>query len=207
MLEGLIGKKIGMTQGFDKAGNAVPLTVIKAGPCTVIQKKSKDKDGYAALQIGFVEDKGVKRMKKAALGHFKKSGAPPTKLLREFGFEGPDEVKEGDQFFVDMFKEGEKVHITGTSKGKGFAGVVKRHHFRGGDESHGSMFHRAPGSIGASSYPSRVVRGLRMGGRMGSDRVTVRNLVVFRADKDQNLLVVVGAVPGPTGSYVLIHRA
>jgi large subunit ribosomal protein L3 len=207
MLEGLIGKKIGMTQGFDEEGNSVPLTVIKAGPCTVIQKKFKEKDGYAALQLGFVEEKGVKRQRKAMLGHFKKSGSPLTNVLREFRFEGQAEVKEGDQFFVDIFKVGEKVHVTGTSKGKGFAGVVKRHHFRGGKASHGSMFHRAPGSIGASSYPSRVVRGLRMGGRMGHERVTVRNVEVFQSDKDNNLLVIKGAVPGPNGGYVLIHRA
>jgi large subunit ribosomal protein L3 len=130
-----------------------------------------------------------------------------TPVLREFRLEDPGEVKEGDQFFVDIFKVGEKVYVTGTSKGKGFAGVVKRHHFRGGAASHGSMFHRAPGSIGASSYPSRVVRGLRMGGHMGQERVTTRNLVVFQAEKEHNLLVLRGAVPGPNGGYVLIHKA
>jgi len=207
MVEGLIGKKIGMTQGFDEEGNAVPLTVIKAGPCTVVQKKAKSKDGYAALQLGLVEVSAAKKPTKSAQGHFKKSGAPVTRILREFRCAGEGEVKEGDQFFVDIFKIGERVHVSGTSKGKGFAGVVKRHHFRGGKGSHGSMFHRAPGSIGASSYPSRVVRGLRMGGRMGADRVTVRNLTVFEADKENNLLVVKGAVPGPNGGYVLIHKA
>jgi large subunit ribosomal protein L3 len=207
MVEGLIGKKIGMTQGFDKEGNSIPLTVIKAGPCTVIQKKAKEKDGYVSLQMGLVEEKAVKRPNRAAQGHFKKSESPVTKILREFHSTGEGEVKEGDQFFVDIFKAGEKVHVTGTSKGKGFAGVVKRHHFRGGGASHGSMFHRAPGSIGASSYPSRVVRGLRMGGHMGHDRVTVRNLTVFETDKENNLLVVKGAVPGPNGGYVLIHKA
>lgn len=207
MVKGLIGRKIGMAQGFDEEGNAVPLTVIKAGPCTVIQKKSMKKDGYEALQLGFVEEKGARGQKKPLLGHYKKSGSPLTRVLREFRFEGQGEVKEGDQFFADIFKVGEKVHITGTSKGKGFAGVVKRHHFRGGKASHGSMFHRAPGSIGASSYPSRVVRGLKMGGRMGNARVTTRNLKILQADKDNNLLVVKGAVPGPNGSYVLIHRA
>jgi len=207
MVEGLIGKKIGMTQGFDDKGNSIPLTVIKAGPCTVIQKKVKDKDGYAALQLGLVEEKAVKKPKKAAQGHFKKSESPVTRVLKEFRCPGEGEVKEGDQFFVDIFKAGEKVHVIGTSKGKGFAGVVKRHHFRGGGASHGSMFHRAPGSIGASSYPSRVVRGLRMGGHMGYDRVTVRNLTVFETDKENNLLVVKGAIPGPNGGYVLIHKA
>jgi len=207
MVEGLIGKKIGMTQGFDEEGNAIPLTVIKAGPCTVIQKKAKDRDGYVALQLGLVEDKAVKKPTKAAQGHFKKSESPVTRLLREFRATSEGEVKEGHQFFVDIFKVGERVHVTGTSKGKGFAGVVKRHHFKGGGASHGSMFHRAPGSIGASSYPSRVVRGLRMGGHMGYDRVTVRNLTVFETDKENNLLVVKGAVPGPNGGYVLIHKA
>jgi large subunit ribosomal protein L3 len=207
MLDALIGKKIGMTQGFDPDGNAVPLTVLQAGPCTVIQKKNKDKDGYDALQVGLVEATPVRKATQAKTGHFKKSGSPVTRLLREFRTDGTGEVKEGDQFFVDMFKVGEKVHVIGTSKGKVFQGVVKRHHFRGGGDTHGSMFHRAPGSIGASSYPSRVVRGLRMGGRMGGDRVTVRNLKVFQADKDNNLLVVVGAVPGPNGSYVLIKKA
>ena len=205
MLRGLIGKKIGMTQGFDAAGNAVPLTVIQAGPCTVIQKKTEERDGYAALQVGLVEaDRKVKPLK-ARDGHFKKSGSPAVSVLREFAFEG--EAQEGDQFFVDMFEVGETVHVTGTSKGKGFQGVVKRHHFRGGADTHGSMFHRAPGSIGASSYPSRVVRGLRMGGRMGHARTTVRNLKVFQTDKEHNLLVLVGAVPGPNGGYLLIHKA
>jgi large subunit ribosomal protein L3 len=207
MVEGLIGKKIGMTQGFDDEGNSIPLTVIKAGPCTVIQKKAKEKDGYVALQLGLIEEKAAKKATKSAQGHFKKSGSPVTKVLREFGYAGQGEVKEGDQFFVDIFKAGEKVHVTGTSKGKGFAGVVKRHHFRGGGASHGSMFHRAPGSIGASSYPSRVVRGLRMGGHMGHERVTVRNLTIFETDKENNLLVVKGAIPGPNGGYVLIHKA
>jgi len=204
MVQGLIGRKMGMTQAFDAAGNVVPLTVIKAGPCTVVQKKTKARDGYDAIQLGLVEDRPPKHPNKARQGHFVKSGSPALRVLREFTYSG--EIKEGDQFFVDIFQAGEKVHVTGTSKGKGFAGVVKRHHFAGGDEAHGSMFHRAPGSIGASSYPSRVVRGLRMGGRMGTDRVTVRNLKVFEADKENNLLMVEGAIPGPTGGYVLIFK-
>ena len=205
MVSGLIGRKVGMTQAYDEAGNAVPLTVIKAGPCTVVQLKTKAKDGYDALQMGLVEERPVKKPTKARQGHFVKSGSPVLRVLREIAFEG--QAKEGEQFFVDVFKAGEKVHVTGTSKGKGFAGVVKRHHFAGGDAAHGSMFHRAPGSIGASSYPSRVVRGLRMGGRMGGDRVTVRNLKVFEADRENNLLMVEGAVPGPKGAYVLITKA
>jgi large subunit ribosomal protein L3 len=195
MVEGLIGKKVGMTQSFDAAGNVIPVTVIKAGPCTVIQKKTKEKDGYASVQLGLVEEKSVR-----------KPGLPPTRILREFRAIDPATIKEGDQVFVDIFAEGERVHVTGTSKGKGFQGVVKRHGFRGGRASHGSMFHRAPGSIGASSYPSRVLKGTKMGGHMGQTKITVRNLTVIRTDKENNLLVVRGAVPGPRGSYLLIRK-
>jgi large subunit ribosomal protein L3 len=207
MRDGLIGKKIGMTQGFDAQGNAVPLTVIKAGPCTVVQRKTTSRDGYEALQLALIEDRPAKKPGKALQGHYLKSGAPVMKILREVRIEGETPLKEGDQIFVDIFQAGEKVAVTGTSKGKGFQGVVKRHHFKGGAGAHGSMFHRAPGSIGASSYPSRVIKGLRMGGRMGNDRVTVRNLVVFEADKANNLLVVQGPVPGPNGAYVMIRKA
>jgi large subunit ribosomal protein L3 len=207
MRDGLIGKKIGMTQGFDALGNAVPLTVIKAGPCTVVQRKTTSRDGYEALQLALIEDRPAKKPGKALQGHYLKSGAPVMKILREVRIEGETPLKEGDQIFVDIFQAGEKVAVTGTSKGKGFQGVVKRHHFKGGAGAHGSMFHRAPGSIGASSYPSRVIKGLRMGGRMGNDRVTVRNLVVFEADKANNLLVVQGPVPGPNGAYVMIRKA
>jgi large subunit ribosomal protein L3 len=206
MVEGLIGKKVGMTQSFDTAGNVIPVTVIKAGPCTVIQKKAKEKDGYTSVQLGLVEEKGVRKPNKPQTGHFQKSGLPPTRILREFRADDPATIKEGDQVFVDIFAEGERVHVTGTSKGKGFQGVVKRHGFRGGRASHGSMFHRAPGSIGASSYPSRVLKGTRMGGHMGQTKITVRNLTVIRTDKENNLLVVKGAVPGPPGSYLLIRK-
>lgn len=206
MVEGLIGKKIGMTQQFDENGKVIPITVIKAGPCTVIQKKVREKDGYVALQLGFVEEKSVRKPNKPQLGHFKKSSVPVVKKLREVGCTDPSAVNEGDQILVDIFEVGETVHVVGTSKGKGFAGVVKRHHFRGGGASHGSMHHRAPGSIGASSYPSRVVKGMRMGGHMGDDRVTVRNLRVIETDKDNNLLVVRGAVPGANGGYLLIKK-
>ncbi len=206
MIQGLIGRKIGMTQTFDPEGNVIPVTVIKAGPCTVVQKKTMERDGYEAVQLGFVEEKGRRHPGKAATGHFQKSGVPPTKLLREFRFSAQSEVKEGDQVLVDIFQAGEMVHVTGTSKGKGFQGVVTRHHFRGGRATHGSMFHRAPGSIGASSYPSRVMKGTRMGGHMGHDRVTVRNLKVVEADKENNLLLVRGAVPGPRNGYVLIWK-
>jgi len=206
MVEGLIGRKIGMSQIFDDRGNVVPVTVIKAGPCTVIQKKTKAKDGYLALQLGLVEGKGVRKPPKPQLGHFKKAGVPVLKTLREVLCAGASEIKEGDQVLVDIFKPGEKIHVIGTSKGKGFAGVVKRHHFRGGGAAHGSMFHRAPGSIGASSYPSRVVKGMRMGGHMGHARITVRNLEVLQTDLENNLLLVKGAVPGPKGGYVLIKK-
>lgn len=206
MIEGLIGRKIGMSQSFDEDGNVIPITVIKAGPCTVVQKKTQEKDGYSALQLGFVEEKAVKRPSKPVLGHFKKSGAPPVRMLKEFRFAEQAEIKEGDQVFVDIFQAGEKVHVTGTSKGKGFQGVVTRWGFRGGRGSHGSMFHRAPGSIGASSFPSRVTKGKKMGGHMGHATITVRNLTVVQADKENNFLVVKGAIPGPEGSYVLIKK-
>jgi len=206
MIQGLIGKKIGMSQQFDDAGNVIPVTILKAGPCTVIQKKTADKDGYAAVQLGFVEERGVRKPRKPQLGHFKKAGVPVVKKLQEVGCSDPAAVKEGDQVLVDIFEVGETIHVVGTSKGKGFAGVVKRHHFAGGDAAHGSMFHRAPGSIGASSYPSRVVKGMRMGGHMGDERVTVRNLKVVATDKDNNLLLVKGAVPGAKGGYVLIKK-
>ena len=206
MVQGLIGKKIGMSQQFDDAGNVVPVTILKAGPCTVIQKKQADKDGYVAIQLGFVEERAVRRPQKPQIGHFKKSGVPVVKKLQEVGCSDPAAVKEGDQILVDIFEVGESIHVVGTSKGKGFAGVVKRHHFAGGDAAHGSMFHRAPGSIGASSYPSRVVKGMRMGGHMGQDRVTVRKLKVVATDKDNNLLLVKGAVPGAKGGYVLIKK-
>jgi len=207
MIQGLIAKKIGMSQQFDDAGNVVPVTVLRAGPCTVIQKKTADKDGYVAVQLGFVEERAVRKPTKPQTGHFKRAGVPVVRKLQEFGCTDPAAVKEGDQVLVDIFEIGETIDVVGTSKGKGFAGVVKRHHFRGGGAAHGSMFHRAPGSIGASSYPSRVVKGMRMGGHMGSERVTVRKLKVVATDKDLNLLLVKGAVPGAKGGYVLVRKA
>jgi large subunit ribosomal protein L3 len=206
MVEGLIGRKIGMTQTFDETGNVIPVTVIKAGPCTVIQKKTKEKDGYSALQLGFVEEIGNKRPSKPLIGHYSKSGIPPAKLLREFRFKEREEIKEGDQFFVDIFQVGDQVCVIGTSKGKGFAGVMKRWGFHGGKASHGSMFHRRPGSIGASAFPSRVEKGKKLPGQMGNERVTVKNLTVIEADKDNNLLMVRGAVPGANGGYLMIKK-
>jgi large subunit ribosomal protein L3 len=207
MIQGLIARKIGMSQQFDDAGNVVPVTVLRAGPCTVIQKKTPDKDGYTAVQLGLVEERAPRRPGKPQLGHFKKAGVPVVRKLQEVGCSDPAAVKEGDQVLVDIFEVGETIDVVGTSKGKGFAGVVKRHHFKGGGAAHGSMFHRAPGSIGASSYPSRVVKGMRMGGHMGQDRVTVRKLTVVATDKDQNLLLVKGAVPGAKGGYLLVRKA
>ncbi|MCK4557650.1 MAG: 50S ribosomal protein L3 [Candidatus Aminicenantes bacterium] len=206
MVEGLIGRKVGMTQTFNDAGNVIPVTVIKAGPCTVIQKKTEEKDGYSVLQLSLVEEKGEKKPSKPLIGHYTKSGIPPAKILREFRFRTQAEVKEGDQFFVDIFQVGERVRVVGTSKGKGFAGVIKRWGFHGGKASHGSMFHRSPGSIGALAFPSRVVKGKKLPGQMGDQRITVKNLTVIEADRDNNLLVLKGTVPGARGGYVLIKK-
>jgi large subunit ribosomal protein L3 len=181
--------------------------VLQAGPCVVVQTKTTQNDGYEAVQIGLVESKPSKE-NKPTQGHFKKAGIPPTRVRREVRLKaGGDPVKPGDQVSVAIFADGERVDVIGTSRGKGFQGVVKRHHFRGGRATHGSMFHRAPGSIGASSYPSRVVKGMRMGGHMGHDRVTVRNLKVLRVDAENNLLLLEGAVPGAPGGYVTIRKA
>jgi large subunit ribosomal protein L3 len=207
MVTGLIGKKVGMTQLFAADGTVSPATVLKAGPCVVAQVKTADTDGYAAVQLGLVEAKPTKENKPTA-GHFKKAGVPPTRVRRELKVQaGAEAPKAGDQVNVSIFADGERVDVIGTSRGKGFQGVVKRHHFAGGRMSHGSMFHRAPGSIGASSYPSRVVKGMRMGGHMGSDRVTVRNLKVIRVDPENNLLLVEGSVPGGPNSIVVIRKA
>ena len=207
MVTGLIGKKVGMTQLFTADGTVQPATVLKAGPCVVVQAKTVQTDGYEAVQLGLVEGKPTKE-NKPSQGHFKKAGVPATRIRREVTLKaGEDSVKAGDQVNVSIFADGERVDVIGTSRGKGFQGVVKRHHFAGGAMSHGSMFHRAPGSIGASSYPSRVVKGMRMGGHMGSARVTVRNLKVIRVDTDNNLLLVEGSVPGGPNAVVVIRKA
>ncbi len=207
MVTGLIGKKVGMTQIFGADGVVQPATVLKAGPCVVAQVKTVATDGYEAVQLGLVDPKGTKENKPTA-GHFKKAGVPPTRVRRELKVKaGSDPVKPGDLVGVSIFADGERVDVIGTSRGKGFQGVVKRHHFAGGRASHGSMFHRAPGSIGASSFPSRVVKGMRMGGHMGSDRVTVRNLKVLRVDPENNLILVEGAVPGGPNAIVVIRKA
>jgi large subunit ribosomal protein L3 len=206
MSPGIIGKKIGMTQVFRPDGQVVPVTVLKAGPCVVVQRKTPSADGYDAVQLGLVEF--AKKLNKPAAGHVKKAGAEGVKYLREFRLKpGMGDPKPGDKVLVDQFQLAQKVDITGVSKGRGFAGNVKRHHFGGGDGTHGSMFHRAPGSIGSSSYPSRVYPGMRMAGHMGDDQVTVRNLEVVDIDLEDNLLLVKGAVPGPNGGYVIVRRA
>lgn len=208
MVEAILGKKLGMTQIFAENGDAVPVTVLKAGPCVVIQRKTAGKDGYEAVQLGLVEPPGPKHLTKALEGHFKKGGANPVRFLREVRLKsGSGEVKVGDKVLVDSFAVNELVDVIGVSKGRGFAGVQKRHHFGGGGGSHGSMFHRAPGSIGASAYPSRVLKGLRAAGHMGVDRVTVRNLRVVQVLLEDNTLLVKGAVPGPDGGYVIVRKA
>ncbi|MBK8794487.1 MAG: 50S ribosomal protein L3 [Holophaga sp.] len=206
MSNGIIGKKLGMTQIFNEKGQVVPVTVIQAGPCVVVQRKTNEKDGYEAVQVGYVDPQGGKRASKAEKGHCEKKGVAPVRVLREMKVEAASALKEGDSILVTQFEEKSKVHVTGISKGKGFAGVMKRHHFKGGRASHGSMFHRAPGSIGGSSYPSRVWPGIRMPGHMGSEQVTVRNLEIAKVDAENNLLLIKGAVPGPKGGYVVIKQ-
>jgi large subunit ribosomal protein L3 len=206
--EGLIGRKVGMTQVFGDDGSHVPVTVIEAGPCTVLGVRTADADGYDAVQLGFLPRK--KNVTKPQAGHFKKLGVAPMRVVREMRLEKTEKVQGyqvGQSLTVEMFAPGELVDVVGVSKGKGFQGGVKRHGWYGGDATHGSMFHRAPGSIGASSFPSRVVKGMRMGGHMGHDRVTVRNLKVLRVDAENNLLLLNGAVPGGPGGYVVIRKA
>jgi large subunit ribosomal protein L3 len=208
MSPGILGKKIGMTQVFRADGQVVPVTLLKAGPCMVVQRKTPTTDGYDAVQLGLLEFVKPARLNKPQTGHLKKAGVEGAKFIREFRLRpGDNDFKPGDKVLVDEFKPNEKVDVIGVSKGRGFAGVVKRHHFAGGEGSHGSMFHRAPGSIGASSFPSRVVPGMRMGGHMGNEQVTVRNLEIVDVDLEDNVLVVKGAVPGPNGGYVVVRRA
>jgi large subunit ribosomal protein L3 len=208
MLTGIIGKKVGMTQLFQQDGTVTPGTVIKAGPCVVVQTKTAQTDGYEAVQLGLVEDRPA-RVRKPLAGHYKKAGVPPTRVRREVKVaKGAESPKAGDQVLVNtLFTNGDRVDVIGVSRGKGFQGVMKRHNFRGGAATHGSMFHRAPGSIGASSFPSRVVKGMRAAGRMGGDQVTTRNLKVVAVDAENNLVIVHGAVPGAPGSYVVVRKA
>jgi len=213
MVNGILGRKIGMAQLFDEKGDVRPITVLKAGPCVITQRKSAAKDGYEAVQIGLVEFVKEKRLNKAQRGHLAKHDLPPVKFLREVVVAVPQATggenaaeKVGDRVLVDIFDNEKFVDVTGTGKGRGFAGVVRRHHFGGGPKAHGHMF-QVQGSIGASSFPSRVFKGQRMSGHMGNNRVTVRNLRVVGLDLDENLLMVEGAVPGPRNGYVIITRA
>jgi len=200
---GILGKKLGMTQIFTGDGKAVPVTVIEAGPCCVIQIKTLKNDGYEAVKVGFEEIKKQKRINKATAGMAKKAGFKPYKILKEFPM---DDLKVGDMVTVEKFSKGDAVSVSGVSKGKGFQGVIKRHKFAGGPASHGSMFYRAPGSIGASSYPSRVWKNQRMPGHMGSDNITVKNLTIVDIKPEQNILLVKGAVPGAAGTYIEIRK-
>ena len=206
MVNGLIGQKIGMTRVFDDAGNHVPVTVLKAGPCVVLQVKDTDTDGYSAVQIGLV-DATVKetRQSKALLGHLKKAGSPSVRVIREFEIEGDDELSPGDELTVEQFADVGKVDVTATTKGRGFQGVMRRHGFGGGKATHGSMHHRGPGSIGMAAYPGKVLKGHRMPGQMGNRRVTEIGLRVLEVNAEENLILVAGSVPGSTKGYVFIR--
>jgi len=206
MLKGIIGKKLGMTQVFHEEGGVVPVTVIQAGPCKVIQVKTAEKEKYGAVQLGF-EERPAQKMKKPLQGHFTKAQVPAFRYLREFRVSDPGAFQVGQEITVESFQVGDRVDVTGVSKGKGFMGVVKRWHFRGGRATHGSMFHRAPGSIGASSYPSRTWPGQKMGGQMGNQKATLQNLEVMDIRPRQNLLLVKGAVPGGSEGLVLVCQA
>jgi large subunit ribosomal protein L3 len=205
MIQGIIGKKVGMTQIFDDDGRVIPVTVIKAGPCLVVQKKTRENDPQLNVQLGLVEDKKVKRVTKPLRGHFEKADVPPTKVLKEF-LSDEDNVKVGDSIKVDIFEENELVSVSGITRGKGFQGVVKRWNFSGGRATHGSMFHRRPGSTGMCAYPGKMIKGKKLPGRMGGKRKTVKGLQVVKIDVDKNMLVVKGAVPGYSGNYVYIRK-
>ncbi|TAN43795.1 MAG: 50S ribosomal protein L3 [Nitrospirae bacterium] len=202
-MTGILGKKLGMTQIVAEDGKVVPVTVVEAGPCCVIQVKTSEKDGYSAVKVGFVELKKEKNMTKPQLGVFKKAATASYKFLKEFDMDG---LKVGDMIKADSFNKGDSIAVSGISKGKGFQGGMKRHNFKGGPASHGSTRYRAPGSIGASSYPSRVWKGMRMAGHLGSDRVTIKKLTVVDVRPEQNLILVKGAIPGPANSIVEIRK-
>jgi large subunit ribosomal protein L3 len=200
---GILGRKLGMTQVFDESGRMFPVTVVEAGPCCVVQVKTREKDGYEAVKVGFSEIKKAKNVNKPMGGIFKKIGVNPYKMLKEFPM---GDVKVGEFVTVEKFKKGDVISVSGVTKGKGFQGVVKRHHYAGGPASHGSMFYRAPGSIGASSFPSRVWKNKGLPGHMGSERVTVKNLKVVDVKTEQNLLLILGAIPGSKGTYLEIRK-
>lgn len=203
MTTGLIGKKIGMTRLFTEDGRWIDVTVLEAGPCTVVQRKTKEKDGYDAVQLGF-DDVDEKRCNKPLRGHFQKAGVAPKRTLRELRVDADSPLGQGDEVRADIFTQGQRVDVSGKSKGKGFAGVIKRHGFSGGPGGHGSHLHRAPGSIGQSASPSKVYKGKKLPGRMGNQRVTVRNLEVVNVDAERNLLMVRGCVPGANGGLVMV---
>ena len=207
MMQGILGRKLGMTQIFADDGLAHPVTVIQAGPCLVVQRKTAEKDGYEAIQLGLVEERPARRVTKPQTGHFEKAGVAPMRRLVEFDVDAEDDSQAGDQVKVDIFSVDEFVDVVGTSKGKGFQGVIKRHGFGGGKATHGSMFHRAPGSIGQASDPSRVFPGTKLPGQTGNVRVTKKNLRVVKIDEERNLLYLRGAVPGPKNGYVAVKRA
>ena len=207
MVRGILGKKVGMTQIFDDQGRAVPVTVVEAGPCVIVQRRSEDNDGYEAVQLGLVERSPRRNAPKAIGGHFAAAGVPPTRYLAEVPVDAGDEAKPGDAVLADIFAAEDKVHVVGRSKGRGFQGVIKRHNFAGGRATHGSMFHRAPGGIGASADPSRVYPGAGMPGQTGNKRVTVKNATVVKVDAERNLLFLKGGVPGARNSYVRIVKA
>ncbi|HEX9756779.1 MAG TPA: 50S ribosomal protein L3 [Nitrospiria bacterium] len=205
MIQGLMGEKIGMTQIYLEDGSIVPVTVIEAGPCQVVQKKGQEPDGYQAFQLSF-KPKKEKNTSKGMLGHFKKAGVSPARFLKEF--QGDEsETQVGQEIRVDIFKKGELVDVTGISRGKGFAGAMKRHHFAGGPATHGSMFHREPGSIGASSFPSRVMKNKRLPGQMGNVQRTIEKLEIIQVQPDENILMIKGAVPGSPGTLLVIKRS
>ncbi len=207
MIEGMIGKKVGMTQIFEENGTVLPVTVLKAGPCVVVQRKTDDKDGYRAVQLGLVDAKAAKKANKPMRGHHQKADVPPTRIRREFAIDESSELKAGDSVLVDIFEGVGLVDVIGTSKGKGFQGVIRRHGFSGGRATHGSMFHRGPGSIGQAAYPAKVFRGMKGPGQTGNVRVTAKNLRVVRIDAEKNLMLVEGSVPGHRGSMLMIRRS
>jgi large subunit ribosomal protein L3 len=207
-VHGILGKKVGMTQIFAADGTVVPCTVVQAGPCLVVQTKTADKDGYESIQIGLVESRPDRRANGAAKGHFEKAGVAPMRTLAEVGLDRGDALKPGDKVLCDTFKVEDHVDVIGVSKGKGFAGVIRRHHFSGGAATHGSMFHRAPGSIGPSAFPSRVYPGTRSSGRLGGRRATSKNLTVVKVDTEKNLLYIKGAIPGARNTVVkIVHSS
>jgi large subunit ribosomal protein L3 len=204
-VKGILGKKLGMTQIFSEDGRLIPVTILEAGPCRVIQSKTIQKDGYGAFQLGFEELRKEKNVSKGRLGHFKKASQKPYRILKEVQLDGL-EIQAGDDVTVEIFNKGDRISVTGVSKGKGFQGVMKRHNYSGGPGSHGSMFNRAPGSIGQSSFPSRVWKNKGLPGHMGNENVTAKNIEIIDIKKEQNLLVVKGSVPGANKSYLIIRK-